>query len=100
MLTDEIDIFTCEPHNDLLSNRSWNEAYCTANPGVEYAVFFPDGGNVLLDVTATGGQAALPPLARHPPESLVATKDVQRMTPVCCSWYRPQKKGIGSRWYR
>jgi hypothetical protein len=50
MLTDEIDIFACEPHNDLLANRSWNEAYCTANPGVEYAVFFPDGGNVTLDV--------------------------------------------------
>jgi hypothetical protein len=52
MLTDEMDVFTCEPHNDLLQNRSWNEAYCTANPGVEYAVFFPDGGNVLLDASA------------------------------------------------
>jgi hypothetical protein len=56
MLTDEMDIFSCEPHNDLLQNRSWNEAYCTAHPGVEYAVFFPDGGNVLLDVSATGGK--------------------------------------------
>ena len=56
MLTDEMDIFTCEPHNDLLENRSWNEAYCTANPGVEYAVFFPDGGNVLLDVSHAGGK--------------------------------------------
>ncbi len=50
--TDEMDLFTCEPHNDLLQNRSWNEAYCTANPGVEYGLFFPDGGNVLLDVGA------------------------------------------------
>ena len=59
MLTDEgrgLDIFSCEPHNDLLHNRSWNEAYCTANPGAEYAVFFPDGGNVLLDVSAAGGK--------------------------------------------
>jgi hypothetical protein len=47
-------IFECQPHNDLLQNRSWNEAYCTARPGVEYAVFFPDGGNVLLDVSAVG----------------------------------------------
>ena len=52
MLTDEISIFECEPHNDLLGNRSWNEAYCTANPGLEYGVFFPDGGNVLLDASA------------------------------------------------
>jgi hypothetical protein len=56
MLTDKMDIFSCEPHNDLLQNRSWNEAYCTSHPGVEYAVFFPDGGNVLLDVSATGGK--------------------------------------------
>ena len=51
-VTDAIDIFQCEPHLDLLHERSWNEAYCTANPGVEYAVFFPDGGHVLLDVSA------------------------------------------------
>ncbi len=52
LLTDSMNIFDCEPNLDLLRSRSWNEAYCTANPGVEYAVFFTDGGNVLLDVSA------------------------------------------------
>lgn len=52
MLTNAIDIFTCCPRVDLLSNRSYNEAYCLANPGVEYAVFFTDGGDVRLDVSA------------------------------------------------
>ena len=56
MFTDAMDITTCEPHNDLLRNRSWNEAYCTARPGVEYALFFPDGGNVFLDVSAAAGR--------------------------------------------
>lgn len=56
-LTDRIDIFTCTPHNHLLSQRSTNEAYCTANASVEYAVFFPDGGDVLLDVAAAAGRA-------------------------------------------
>jgi hypothetical protein len=56
-LTDQMDVTTCEPHNDLLGNRSWNEAYCCANPGVEYAVFYPDGGNVLLDVSDAGDKA-------------------------------------------
>ena len=50
MLTDTMTLPSCLPHNDLLQNRAWNEAYCIANPGVEYAVFFPDGGNVLLDI--------------------------------------------------
>ncbi|MFN2156960.1 MAG: hypothetical protein ACK2UX_17130, partial [Anaerolineae bacterium] len=48
-----LDVYRCEPHNDLLGNRSWNEAYCAAIPGEQYGVFFPDGGNVLLDVSAT-----------------------------------------------
>ena len=41
MLLNEIDVFTCTPHNDLLSNRQENEAYCLANPGTEYVVYFP-----------------------------------------------------------
>jgi hypothetical protein len=51
MLTDSMNIFACEPHNDLLSDRGANEAYCLANPGVEYAVYFPDGGQVRLDIS-------------------------------------------------
>lgn len=57
MLTNDLHIFDCEPHNDLLDNRSWNEAYCTAHPGQRYAVFFPDGGDVLLDVSAVRDEA-------------------------------------------
>ncbi|MAS34082.1 MAG: hypothetical protein CL610_08745 [Anaerolineaceae bacterium] len=60
MLTDQMDVTTCVPHNDLLAHRSWNEAFCLANPGVEYAVFFPDGGDIQLDVSAaTGGEFTL-----------------------------------------
>ncbi len=56
MITDSIDIFTCEPHNDLLSNRKENEAYATANPGKEYAIYFPDGGSVDLDLSHASGE--------------------------------------------
>lgn len=56
LATNEIDIFSCEPHQDLVSDRSWNEAYCSANPGVDYLVFFPDGGHVLLDVSHADGK--------------------------------------------
>ncbi len=56
MLTDKMDVFTCEPHNDLLSQRESNEAYCLAHPGREYAVYFPDGGEVVLDASAKSGQ--------------------------------------------
>ena len=53
MLTGALDsLFTCEPRVDLLANRSYNEAYCLANPPGEYAVFFTDGGDVRLSVEA------------------------------------------------
>ncbi len=51
MITDKIDIFTCEPNNDLLSNRADNGAYTIANPGKEYVVYFPKGGSVDLDIS-------------------------------------------------
>ena len=43
------------PRNDLLSERSPNEAYCLAEPGRQYAVYFPGGGQVKLDVSAARG---------------------------------------------
>ncbi len=57
MLTTEFDLFAGEPHTDLLSRRSRNEAYCMAQPGVAYAAFFPDGGDVDLDVSQAAGYA-------------------------------------------
>ncbi|MCB9770281.1 MAG: hypothetical protein H6752_18950 [Candidatus Omnitrophica bacterium] len=47
---DRIDPFHCEPHDDLLKDREENEAYCFANPGVEYVVYFPKEGMVNLKV--------------------------------------------------
>ena len=55
MLTDSMDLFACEPHNDLLSNRRENGAYATGNPGREYAVYFPNGEPVDIDLCAAKG---------------------------------------------
>ncbi len=55
MFTDEFNVFVAEPDNGLLSNRAENEAYCAADPGRQYAVYFPDGGAVTLDVSAAQG---------------------------------------------
>ncbi|MDE0316977.1 MAG: hypothetical protein OXM61_19015 [Candidatus Poribacteria bacterium] len=54
MITDEMEVFKCEPHNNLLSNREENEAYTFANSGKEYAVYFPEGGSVDLNLSAGG----------------------------------------------
>ena len=51
MLTDKMHIFDCAPHNELLSDRESNEAYCSANPRRVYAVYFPNGGQVTLDIS-------------------------------------------------
>lgn len=57
MLLDKMNVFACQPRNDLLSERASNEAYCLANPGTEYAVYFTKGGQVTLDISA-GPQSA------------------------------------------
>jgi hypothetical protein len=54
-LTDAMDLFVCQPRNDLLGDRSPNEAFCLAEPGRQYAVYFPYGGQVRLDVSAAKG---------------------------------------------
>jgi hypothetical protein len=58
-VTDLIPMWTCEPHLELLSVRSRNEAYCAADPGSSYIVFFPDGGDVMLDVSHAEGDLSL-----------------------------------------
>jgi hypothetical protein len=50
-LVSRLDFFSCEPNNDLLSRREPNEAYCLACPGSKYAVYFPHGGEVDLDIS-------------------------------------------------
>lgn len=59
MLTDEINLFVCTPRNDLLSEKSSDEVYCLAEPGRQYALYFPDGGAVRLDLSVTQGEFTL-----------------------------------------
>ena len=50
LLADRMDVFASRPHNELLFEREPNEAYCMADPGKEYAVFFPLGGQIGLHI--------------------------------------------------
>ena len=49
MITSEIELAKMEPRNDLLGDRFENEAYLLAEPGNQYAIYFPSGGSVTLD---------------------------------------------------
>jgi hypothetical protein len=40
---------------NLLRNRDPNEAYVAAKPGVAYALYFPNGGEVELDLRERAG---------------------------------------------
>jgi hypothetical protein len=51
-----IKLWDVEPAGDLLSDRSDNEAYITANPGQAYAVYFTRGGSVRLDLRKHAGK--------------------------------------------
>ena len=52
--TNRVDFFHAGPHNELLGQRDENEAYCRAIPGEEFLVYFPDSGEVDLDVASLG----------------------------------------------
>jgi hypothetical protein len=57
MLMAEFDVFTSKSDLDhaLLSDRESDEAYLISVPGKQYAVYFPQGGSVGLDLSGTKG---------------------------------------------
>ena len=59
MFTDEFHIFSCVPSNHLLSDRESNEAYCLAEEGKQYALYFPEGGDIVLDLSGSPGRMTI-----------------------------------------
>ncbi|MEM9721140.1 MAG: hypothetical protein AAGA10_17890 [Bacteroidota bacterium] len=69
---DAFDLHHIQPANHLLAQRESDEAYCLAHAGQSYAVYFPQGGEVLLEdslltgafsltwINATSGKRATP----------------------------------------
>ncbi|MEK7677582.1 MAG: hypothetical protein AAB676_17270 [Verrucomicrobiota bacterium] len=53
-LAERVNLATLVPHAELASTR-----YCLADPGQEYLVFVPDGGEVTVDLSATPGPLAV-----------------------------------------
>jgi hypothetical protein len=51
-----IKLWDVEPAHHLLNERADNEAYLTARPGRAYALYFPDGGEVGLDLKGAKGR--------------------------------------------
>jgi hypothetical protein len=91
MLTDELGVFRCAPHNELLTDRTENEAFCLADPGRAYAVCFLNGGEVALDCSGIEGQATLRWLdaadsSWHEPEAVAAGPALRLTTPDAGFW--------------
>lgn len=55
LLEEGIPLWEVTPHMDLLTEREPNEAYLAAKPGELYALYFPNGGSVGLDLTDAPG---------------------------------------------
>ena len=58
-ITASFDLFHSAPNNGLLKNRETGEACCLANPGKEYAVYFPSGGEAQLEISITGSEGEI-----------------------------------------
>jgi hypothetical protein len=55
LLERQIKFWEVTPQMNLLSDREPNEAYLAAAPGEKYALYFPNGGSVGLDLTDAPG---------------------------------------------
>ena len=55
LLEERVKFWDVTPRLDLLSQRESNEAYLAARPGKSYALYFPNGGSVGLDLTGAPG---------------------------------------------
>jgi hypothetical protein len=55
MLSEEISFFNGEPDNDMLSDRQENEAYAYSVSDGSHAVYFPDGGEVMIKLSESSG---------------------------------------------
>jgi len=51
-----IALWDVEPAGHLLGDREANEAYLAARPGAAYALYFTDGGSVVLDLRGAPGR--------------------------------------------
>ncbi len=59
-LESHVPLWSLQPANELLSNRGANEAYLATGKGHVYAIYFPAGGEVSLDLSDVEG-----PLIAH-----------------------------------
>jgi hypothetical protein len=55
MLSDGISFFEGESTNHQLSDREDDEAYAFAVEGKQYAVYFPNGGEVIIELPEKNG---------------------------------------------
>ncbi len=55
-LESKIPLWRVAPAMALLSERDANEAYIAAEEGVAYAIYFPEGGAVALDLSGAAGR--------------------------------------------
>jgi hypothetical protein len=54
-----VNFWDLTPGNELLSEREENEAFLTSKPGDIYIIFFTDGGEVALDLSAVNSSFSL-----------------------------------------
>ncbi|MEX2559196.1 MAG: nitrilase-related carbon-nitrogen hydrolase, partial [Pirellulales bacterium] len=53
-VAERVDLAACEPRGELASTQ-----YCLANPGKEYLVYLPEGGEATVDLSAVEGRLAV-----------------------------------------
>lgn len=57
--TDHMDFFHGKPLNHVIVNKKPNQAYCRGIEGIEYLLYFTDGGDIEINFTLSGKNGIL-----------------------------------------
>lgn len=59
LIADEMDFFNGQPFDQAIVEKETDEAYCRGIRGKEYLVYFPDGGEVKIDLDLGGKSGSI-----------------------------------------
>lgn len=92
LVTDEMDFFSGIPLDFVIIDKEPNEAFCRGIEGKEYLVYFPDNGQIEMNVTLQGKKGRIRWLSVdegewHSEEEIELDNEIMIATPAEGNWF-------------
>ena len=92
LVTDEMDFFNGIPLDHVIIDKEPNEAFCRGIEGKEYLVYFPDNGQIEMNVTLPGKKGRIRWLSVdegewHSEEEIELDNEIMIASPAQGNWF-------------